>query len=74
MLTKEQATCITVMTGCLMLDPPHFLEAIGEKLQRKVLPEEFTPTFQEELKKLYYDEFVELCWEPPHGGLILPSA
>lgn len=37
------------------------------------MPEEFTKTFQEELKKLYADEFVELCWEPPHGGLILPS-
>lgn len=73
MLTKEQAACIMAVTGKGMMESKYFLEAVSEKLGRQVYPKEFAnEEFVKELQNLYYNDFIELCWEPPYAGLILP--
>lgn len=61
-LTHEQATCLTVMTGCICMDPAVFRGRVEQKLGRVVNVSEFNnPTFIETLQELYRLDFQELC-------------
>lgn len=63
------------MTGNTMIDGKYVVEDVQKKLGRKVYPAEFAnKLFIDELKNLYYADWLEMCWEPEHGGLILPTA
>lgn len=73
MLTKDQCVCLSIMTGNTMIEGKYIVEDVEKKLGRKVYPAEFNnKRFIEELKELYYDDWLEMCWEEPHAGLILP--
>lgn len=75
MLTKEQCICLSIMTGNTMIEAKHVLADVSQRLGRKVHPAEFNNKgFIDELKNLYYDEWLEMCYEEPHAGLILPPS
>jgi len=72
MLTKTQAAAITAVTGGVMLEARFFMEEVSKKLKRHVMPEEFNnQLFRDEVRELFMDEFIDLCYQEPENKIIL---
>lgn len=80
-LTKEQAVCLTVLTGRLLIEPKLFRQALEEKLGRTILPAEWSSkAFQMTLQDLYESDLLNLVYieegkenEQVHSTQALPE-
>lgn len=74
MFTKAQAAAVMAVTGTGCMPPEYFMEEVEKKLGRKVFPAEFNNEhFRAEVREAFFDDFYDLCYYPPHEGLILPE-
>lgn len=67
-LTKEQAIAITGFTGKAACGFGVFHEDVEKRLGRPVWTHEFaSKEFSEELKNLYREDFLAICYEENEG-------
>jgi hypothetical protein len=71
-LSKSQATCLTIMTGSLLLKAEDFRKEVEKKLGREINAVEFAnDEFVAELQELYREDFKQLLDVVEDSGLVL---
>lgn len=71
-LTKSQATCLTIMTGSLLLKAEDFRKEVEKKLGREINAVEFAnDEFVAELQEMYREDFKQLLDVVEDSGIVL---
>jgi hypothetical protein len=71
-LSKEQAVVLMACTGCCLMEPADFHEALEKKFDRAIAKEEYSdPEFMASVQEAFREDMKNLC--EFSSGLILPK-